>query len=164
MSCFTFKRLVLKPEFPNESGFSYSPFFHLAFCKFCIQKTLLNISDDTDGESVWQELKNLNDQLDSNPTAISENAVTLLDGLIRDKYTVAKPATEMETETGLTEEGAEQQGFRGFRRSRLRHRELRKRIRLTARKTVTLLLKRSSPSTGTRSSWYFQRAKRVPVT
>ena len=52
-------------------------------------------------------LKNLNDQLDSNSTAISENAVTLLDGLKRDKYIVAKPAAEMEAETGLIEEGAE---------------------------------------------------------
>jgi len=52
-------------------------------------------------------LKNLNDQLDSNPTAISENAVTLLDGLKRDKYIVAKPAAKMEAETGLIEEGAE---------------------------------------------------------
>ena len=70
-------------------------------------KTLLNTSGDADGESVRQELNNLNDQLDSNSTAISENAVTLLDGLTRDKYIVAKPAAEMEAETGLIEEGAE---------------------------------------------------------
>ncbi|GMU90766.1 MAG: hypothetical protein AMXMBFR49_29710 [Chlorobiota bacterium] len=45
-------------------------------------------------------------KLDSNSTAISENAVTLLDGLKRDKYTVAKPAAEMDAEEEMSLEAS----------------------------------------------------------